>query len=427
MSNETDVRLILYGATWCPDCRRSKKFLSEQRIPYEYVDIENNEAAQKIVQDHNNGKQIIPTIILKNGQVLVEPSNAELAVALELKTVASRRVYDLIVVGGGPSGLTAAIYAAREGIETLVIERSAPGGQAGVTERLDNYPGFADGITGSEFAEQLTKQAHRFGVEILSAQDVVEIGPCNQENEMEADAPAHTHYWVRTASDERYEGTAVLLATGSTYRRLNVQGEEDFIGAGVHFCATCDGPFYKGKSVYVVGGGNSAAEEGIFLTRFASDVTLLVRSSELRASKVVKDKVESLSNMKVRYNTEIQEFRGESKLKEVVVKDNKSGETSSEHPAAVFVFVGLDPNTQFLKNTKVELDQYNFIKTNRTLETNLPGVFACGDAREGSTKQVASAVGEGATAALMIREYLKDHHEIADKSLIIEEEAAMSY
>lgn len=423
MSSE-NKDLVLYGANWCPDCKRSKKFLNEQRIPYQYIDIQNDEAAQKTVQDYNNGKQIIPTIVFPNGKVLVEPSNAELAKALDLKTIASRKFYDLIVVGGGPAGLTAAIYAAREGIETLVIEKSGLGGQAAITERLDNYPGFAEGITGAEFAEQLSKQARRFGVELLAAQDVTSVGACDDmvcgNN---GQPPAQT--WVRTESGQQYEAKAVLIATGSSYRRLNADGEEDFIGAGVHFCATCDGPFYKGKPVYVVGGGNSAAEESIFLTRFASQVTLLVRRNALTASKVIKDKIGSLKNLDVRYNTEIKTFEGKHKLKAVKVLNNKTGETTEENPAAVFVFVGLDPNTGFLKGGPVKLDEYGFIVTSRTLETNLPGVFAAGDVRQGSTKQVASAVGEGATVALMVREYLKENADLEDKARFIEEDTAL--
>lgn len=423
--NSENPGIVLYGATWCPDCKRSKKFLAEQRIPYQYIDIENDEAAQKIVQNYNGGKQIIPTIVMPTGKILVEPSNAELAKALDLKTLASRHFYDLIIVGGGPAGLTAAIYAAREGIDTLVIERSGLGGQAGVTERLDNYPGFAQGITGAEFADQLKEQAQRFGVELLTAQDVTEIGNC-ESMQCNAEGQKQPQHWVKTGDGEKYETVALLLATGSSYRRLGATGEEDFIGAGVHFCATCDGPFYKGKSVFVVGGGNSAAEESIFLTRFASKVTLLVRKDQLKASKVIKDKVATLKNMEVRYNTEVQEFNGEHKLKGVKLFNNKTGETTTENPAAVFVFVGLDPNTAFLKKGPVELDEYNFIKTSRTLETNVPGIFAAGDARTGSTKQVASAVGEGATAALMIREYLKEQENLEDKAQLIEEDVVLA-
>lgn len=424
MAAETEEQapITVYGALWCPDCKRAKKFLNEQRVKFNWVDIENNEEAQKIVQDYNDGKQIIPTIVFSDNSILVEPSNAELATKLGLQSEAKNKFYDLIVVGGGPAGLTAAIYAAREGIETLVIERSSLGGQAGVTERLDNYPGFSKGITGAAFANELSEQAQRFGVEILPAQEVIEIGTEDvvEPNHAHADAK-DDHRYVKTAAGKIYGATAVLLAPGSTYKRLDVEGEEDFIGAGVHFCATCDGPFYRGKELFVIGGGNSAAEEGIFLTRFGSKVTLLVRGEKLAASKVIVDKVNSLPNMEVRYNTEVKAFKGKTKLTDITIQDNKTGQSRDEAAAGVFVFVGLKPNTEFLKDSpKIKLDERGFIKTDKSLETSLSGVFAAGDARTGSTKQVASAVGEGATAALMIREYLKEHQEQADSAAVIE-------
>jgi thioredoxin reductase (NADPH) len=413
--------IVLYGALWCPDCKRAKKFLNEQRISFSWIDIEQQPAAQKIVQDHNNGKQIIPTIFFPDGQVLVEPTNAELAKALGLQTIAKNSFYDLIVVGSGPAGLTAAIYAAREGIETLVIERSGLGGQAGVTERLDNYPGFSKGITGAAFAEELVEQARRFGVEILPAQEIVEVGTDAMLPPLTGHGGHNDHRYVKTGSGDIYGATAVLLAPGSSYKRLGVEGEEDFIGAGVHFCATCDGPFYKGQEIFVIGGGNSAAEEGIFLTKFGSKVTLLVRGDKLSASKVIVDKVNSLANMEVRFQTEVKAFKGETRLQSVTLHNLQTDETYEEKPGGVFVFIGLTPNTAFLGSTAaIKLDERGFIPTSRTLETSLPGVFAAGDARAGSTKQVASAVGEGATAALMVREYLKDHESQADYANLVE-------
>jgi len=414
--------ILLYGATWCPDCKRAKKFLNEQRIPYEWIDIENNPEAQKIVQDRNDGKQIIPTIFFPDDSILVEPSNAELAKKLGLQAMAKNKFYDLIIVGSGPAGLTASIYAAREGIETLVIERSSVGGQAGVTARLENYPGFSKGIAGATFAEELGEQARRFGVEILPAQEVTEVGATRTLDHMNSGHSQEQRY-VKTEAGEVYYATAVLLAPGSNYRRLGVAGEEDFIGAGVHFCATCDGPFYKGKEIFVVGGGNSAAEEGIFLTKFGSKVTLLVRSDKLAASKVIVDKVNSLPNMEVRFNTEVKAFKGQKRLESITLYDKQSDKTSEEVAGGVFVFIGLDPNTQFLRNSPaIRLNERNFITTSRTLETSLPGIFAAGDARADSTKQVASATGEGATAALMIREYLKEQADIADRSAMIEKD-----
>jgi thioredoxin reductase (NADPH) len=327
--------------------------------------------------------------------MLVEPSNAELASKLGLQTRARMAYYDLICVGGGPASLTAALYAAREGLEVLVIEKSGLGGQAGVTERLDNFPGFPDGIGGAEFADRLTAQARRFNVETLQAQEVTSI---RKEEES---------LYVKTTDGNEYGARAVLVATGSTYRRLGAPGEDDLIGAGIHFCATCDGPFYKGQHVVVIGGGNSAGEESLFLARFAEKVTILVRGEALTASQIVIDKVSENPKIEVRYNAEVVEFHGENgKLSAITLKDRRSSATEKITPKGAFVFIGLNPNSGFLP-AEIKKDKYGFVITNPTLETSLPGVFAAGDVRLGSTKQAASAVGEGATAALMVREYLK--------------------
>ena len=389
-----ETSITVYGAPWCPDCKRSKQFLAEQRVDYSWVDIDVDEEARSYVQRVNDGKQIIPTIVFGDGSVLAEPTNAELAAKLGISPKAERETYDLIVVGGGPCGLTTAIYAAREGIETLIVERSGVGGQAGVTERIENYPGFPEGITGGQLADQMRAQAEGFGVEILPAQAVSRLHP------------AGNSWAVMTESGDEYSSGVVLIASGSTYRRLNVPGEDDLIGAGVHFCATCDGPFYRGQDMVVVGGGNSGVEEGLFLTKFANKVTVLEVREQLGASQILRDKAESHPRMEVRLNTTVQEFRGNGRLSSVVVKDLKTGELEELTPGAVFVFIGLTPNTDFIKDV-VELDQWGFIKAGPTMETSAAGVFAAGDARGGSTKQVASAVGEGATAALMVRQFLE--------------------
>ena len=256
--------ITVYGAYWCPDCRRSKQFLGEHQIPYNWVDIEEDPEAERFVIETNNGKRIIPTIVFADGESLTEPTNSQLAQKLGLRTKASRSHYDLIVIGGGPAGLTTALYTAREAIDTLVIERAAFGGQAAGTEKLDNMPGFPEGVEGIDFSQRLRQQAERFGVELLQAQEVSTL-----------DRKGNLHC-LHTADGGTYSASAVLIATGSRYRRLNVPGESDYLGAGVHFCATCDGPFYRGKKVAVVGGGNSATEESLLLTKFAEHVTLLV-------------------------------------------------------------------------------------------------------------------------------------------------------
>ena len=349
------------------------------------------------MQQVQNGGLSIPTIVFEDGSILIEPSNAELATKLGLETRAKCNFYDLIIVGGGPTALTAAIYAARDGYDVLVIERSGLGGQAGITERLDNYPGFPEGVTGAEFAERIIAQAKRYGVELLSAQNVVKVG-----NDLDA-------HFVETDSGNKYRSNAVLIATGSTYKRLGATGEDEFIGAGIHFCATCDGPFYKGREVAVIGGGNSAVEEAAFLTRFCPKVTIFVRGSELSASKLASDKALNSPEMEVRFNTQVMEFKGQhNRMDTVVVKNTETGKIEELHPAGVFVFIGLSPNSKHFKDV-VKVDAQGFIMTGIDFQTSMEGIFAAGDVRAGSTKQLVSAAGEGAAAALAIREHLRGH------------------
>ena len=389
-----DSSITMYGTLWCGDCKRAKKFLGEQRIRYDYVDVEQDADGLAFIEPVNNGKQIVPTIVFGDGGILVEPTNAELAAKLGLKTTAKRQFYDLIVIGSVLAGLTAALYAVREGIDTLVIERGGVGGQAAITERLDNFPGFPEGVSGAEFADLLQAQAERFGVEILTAQEATGIS-------MDGD-----YCVVRTGDGGEYGCWAILLGTGSTYRRLGVPGEDDFIGAGVHFCATCDGPFYRDQEVLVVGGGNSAGEESIFLTRFASKVTIAVRGERMKASQVVRESVESDPKIEVLTGTTVEELRGDGRLRSVVLRDTRTGEQQEIAPAGVFVFVGLVPNTGFVRD-QIATDENGFILTDAGLRTNVPGIFAAGDCRAGSTNQAASAAGEGAAAALAIRRYLE--------------------
>lgn len=388
------TEITLYGTLWCSDCKRTKKFFGEQRVHYKFVDVDMDKEGLALVERVNMGKTIIPTLVFEDGSTLSEPSNAELADKLGLQTAARNAFYDLIVVGSGPAGLTAALYAAREGIETLVIERAGVGGQAGVTELLDNFPGFPEGISGNDFADRLRQQAERFGVEILQAQEVTKI---DQEGQYRC---------VHTADGREYRSWAVLLATGSTYRRLDVPGEADYIGAGIHFCATCDGAFYRDRELLVIGGGNSAGEEGIFLTKFASKVTIATRDDRLSASKVIVDKIEGHPKIDVLTNVTPAQFKGNGKLSTVVLTDTKSGDMRELEVPGVFVFIGLTPNTEIFQGA-VALDERGFIVTDGMLQTSMEGVFAAGDVRQGSTKQAASAAGEGAAAALAMRRYIE--------------------
>ncbi len=391
----------VYSTVWCPDCKRAKQFLNEHRIPFVNIDIEEEPEARAYVEQVNNGMRIVPTIVFPDDSILTEPSNAQLAEKLNIPTRATREFYDAIVIGSGPTGLTAALYLAREGIETLVIERSGIGGQVGTTVALENFPGFDEGIGGAELAERLGRQAARFGVEIVQAQEVTRIARNGE------------HLEVGTGDGSRYRAHTVLLATGARYRRLGVPGEDDLIGVNVHFCATCDGAFYKGKKVLVVGGGNSGFEEGLFLTRFADKVDIIEYMPTVKASAILQENVAQNPKMSVTTNHAIKELRGsKSKLDAVIVEDRATGEIKELHPDGVFVFIGLTPNSDLVA-AHVELDQWGFVITDKTLMTSVPGLFAAGDVRSGSTKQAASAAGEGATAALMMRAYLKEQSHIS--------------
>jgi thioredoxin reductase (NADPH) len=389
----------VYGASWCPDCKRSKRFLSDQRIAFEWHDIETDPGGLAIVQERNAGNNVIPTIVFPDGSHLSEPTNEELADKLGIERTAMQHVYDLLIVGGGPAGLTTAIYAARENLEVLVVDSKGLGGQAGITERLDNYPGFPEGVGGAELADRFVRQARRYGVEMLQAVSVVQITSDDEQVDVE------------TATGDHYHARAALLATGSSYRRTGAPGEEDLIGAGIHFCATCDGPFYQGaEELVVIGGGNSGLEEGLFLTQFVDLVTIVQREGRLTANRLLQDKVGMDPKMRVLLHREVTAFRakedGSGKLGAIELRNTETGEGEELHPAAAFVFVGLDPNTGFVKG-QVDLDERGLIVTGVDFQTSMPGVFAAGDVRSGSTKQLASAVGEGAAAAICMRQYLE--------------------
>jgi thioredoxin reductase (NADPH) len=397
----------VYGTPWCPDCKRAKKFLGEQRVAYDWTDIEQDAEALRYVEQLQNGGRTIPTIVFPDGSHLLEPSNDQLARKLGLQLKAQRHFYDLIIVGGGPAGLTASIYGAREGIECLIIEKSALGGNAGVTERIDNYPGFPEGIGGGELADRFVEQARRYGVELLSAVGVKSVAQDGND------------VVVTTDQGDDYCAYAGIIATGSSYRRLNVPGEDELIGAGVHFCATCDGPFYKGADeLLVIGGGNSGLEEGLFLAQFAKKVRIVEFGPELKASQLLQDKVRSHPQFEVHTNVQVTELRAENnRLAAVIAKDRETGAELTFRPRAAFVFIGLDPNTGFLKG-QVELDRWGFVITNDMLQTNVPGVYAAGDVRAGSTKQIASAVGEGAAVLLHVRQRLQQQAHIPAHDLV---------
>ncbi len=307
-----------------------------------------------------------------------------------------KKVHDVVMVGAGPAALSAAIYTTREDIGTLLFERGVVGGLAAVTDWVDNYPGFPKGIQGLELAEGLRGQAERFGA-------VIELGEVTKiVNEGDVKK-------LETTSGDIYAKT-ILVATGSDYKKIGVPGEQEYYARGVHYCATCDGAFYRDKRLVVVGGGNSAVQESLFLTRFASHIDILVRSS-VKASDVLQqdlDEAVKAGKITVHLQTSTDEIVGEDNKVVKVTGTDKTKNAKVEFPTdGVFVFVGLKPNTEFLQASGIELDPIGLVKTNEHLQTSMPGVFAAGDVRSGATMQIATAVGEGATAALIIREYLE--------------------
>lgn len=315
---------------------------------------------------------------------------------VEVKDATAHRIWDVVMIGAGPAALSAAVYTTREDITTLLFEKGVIGGLAAITDWVDNYPGFPKGISGLELSENLRLQAERFGA-VIELGEVLEI------------TDAGDHKLLKTTSGD-IKARAVLIATGSDYKKIGVPGEQEYYARGVHYCATCDGAFYRDKRLVVVGGGNSAVQEAIFLTRFASHIDLLVRGDKMRASDVLqKELLKHKDKISVHLNHTTDEIVGKAGSITHVVSTHTTTKKIIEFKTdGVFIFVGLSPNTQFLKTSKVKLDSIGLIKTDNELCTSMKGVFAAGDVRSGATMQIASATGEGATAALKIREYLDD-------------------
>jgi thioredoxin reductase (NADPH) len=307
----------------------------------------------------------------------------------------AKEIHDLITIGAGPAALSTAVYSTREDIDTILYEKGVIGGLAAVTDIIDNYPGFTAGISGLELADDLKKHAERFGAEIRLG-EVISIS--SDDGLLK----------LNTTDGDIY-AKSVLLATGCDYKKLGIKGEAEYLSRGVHYCATCDGAFYRDKKIVVVGGGNSATQEALFLTKFASSIDMLVRGDRLRASEILIDEVNRNPKIKIFYNVSTDEIVGDgTKVIKVVATNTKTSKSIDYVTDGVFVFIGLKPNTEFLKDGPVKLNEIGQIITDDDLKTNVKGVFAAGDVREHATMQIASAIGEGAKAALEIREYLNE-------------------
>ena len=306
--------------------------------------------------------------------------------------VDARADYDVIIIGGGATGLSAALYATRAMQKTLLLEKVACGGQILLTDLIENYPGFPDGVTGPDLAQLYEKQAAKFGTEVKY--ELVEA--------LRIDQPRK----VVVTSDGEYTAKAIIIATGGEHNKLGVPGEDTYAGKGVSYCATCDGNFFRNQPVAVVGGGDSAVQEALYLTKMTSKVTVIHRRDQLRASRILQERAFSNPKLEFKWNTVVEEVRGNGLMQSLLLKDASTGDPSLFQVPGVFVFIGFHPNTQFLRSGTLQLDGGGHVITNLRMETNLPGIFAAGDVRAMSDRQLGSAVGDGITAALSAYHYI---------------------
>ena len=408
--NFTGLRVI--GSRYSPDTFRVRDFLSKNRILFTWIDLETDPNVDRLLKQFGVTESDTPVVAFGSMLLLRNPSNREIADAVGIHQPLEDLVYDLVVVGGGPAGLAAAVYGASEGLRTAVLEHTAPGGQAGSSMRIENYLGFPTGLTGSELAGRAILQANKFGVH-LSVPTMV--NRLSFEN-------AYTI--VHLDGSERVTAKCLLIATGADYRRLGVEGSEKFEGTGVYYAATiAEGQLCSGSQVIVVGGGNSAGQAAVFLSGHARNVQLLIRGDDLHKnmSSYLVRRIEQTPNIELVCNTTIRRMHGNTHLKSVDTLNSKTGEERMLETAGVFSFIGADPRTGWLPE-EIERDEKGFVRTGADvatsphwtsarhpflLETSRPGVFAAGDVRSGSVKRVASAVGEGAMAVQFVHERLK--------------------
>ena len=303
-------------------------------------------------------------------------------------------MYDVIIIGGGPAGLTAGLYAGRAKLKTLLIEQLVAGGQAAITDLIDNYPGVADGSIGPEITEQMERQAKKFGCEFTMA-EVVGVNFTGKEK-------------IVTTTDGEFKGKTVIIASGTTHRKLGCPGEEEFIGRGVSFCATCDAAFFEDAPVAVVGGGDSAISIALYVTKFSSEVYVIHRRDALRATKVVQDKAFANPKIKIMWDSVVDEIKGSQTVEKIVLKNVKTGSLTDLPVDGVFMYIGLTPNTGFLDGA-IELNEQGYVPVTANMETNVPGVFSAGDVNAKLLRQVVTAVGDGATAAVAAERYIEEN------------------
>ncbi len=401
------------GTLWSLSSHQVKDFLTRHQIPYQWLDIEKDETAHKLVEG-TAAETKLPVIFFPDGKTLVEPNLQELADKVGLQTRAALPFYDIIVIGSGPAGLAAAVYAGSEGYKCLVIEKAAPGGQAGSSPKIENYLGFPAGISGDDLTRRAVSQAKRFGVEIVSAQEASQI------------VVNDAYRIVKLNDGTEISCHAVLIATGASFHTLKMPGADKLTGAGIYYgAAYTEAMNYKDGDVYVVGGANSAAQGAIYLSQFARKVTVLIRGHEPTASKHLVDAMQSNTKIEILTDTDLLEVNGSNTLEQIVIKNTKSNETKTFDASALFVFIGVQPQSKIVSELvmcsgkgyvftgpDVMVDKkppphWTLERDPFLLETSTPGIFAAGDVRYGTSHRVASAVGEGAIAYALMKEYLK--------------------
>jgi thioredoxin reductase (NADPH) len=404
------------GTLWSASSHNVKEFLARSQIPYQWLDIEKDAEARELVESVSVERPRLPTIFFPDGSLLVDPDLRTLADRVGMTTKAERPFYDLIIIGAGPAGLAAAVYGASEGLRTVVVEKEAPGGQAGTSARIENYLGFPQGVSGADLTRRATTQAQRLGAEILTAQEVTGI---------RVDDP---YRFVTLGDGSELSCHALLISTGVKVRELDVPGIEKFVGGSVYYgAATSEAVHYKDKKVFVIGGANSAGQGAMFLSRFASEVIVLIRGDSLQASmsQYLIDQIDGTDNISLMVKTEVKGVEGGETLEEITLENFKSGESENVDADAIFIFIGAIPHTEIVKGV-VERDDAGFIYTGQDLmhdgrrpknwrprrdpflmETSVPGIFAAGDVRHGVIRRVASAVGQGSVAVTLVHKYLE--------------------
>jgi thioredoxin reductase (NADPH) len=410
--------LRVLGTRWSSKSYEIRDFLARNQIPYQWLDAEaaaGEPEVQRLVAQVSEAEHKLPVLCFADGECLTEPDLHEVAAKLGLQMKAGLEFYDLAIVGGGPAGLAAAVYGASEGLKTLMVEREAPGGQAGLSSRIENYLGFPSGLSGGDLARRAVTQAKRFGVEILAPVEATSV---------RVEGP---YRYVKFSDGSEISCHTLLLATGVQWRELDIPGMSRLQGAGVYYgAASTEALSCRGEDVYVVGGANSAGQAAMFFSKYAQRVVMLVRGPSLAAtmSQYLIDQIKETPNIELCFNSRVTEVHGEERLEAITVTCDQSGETSLISSRSLFIFIGAQPATAWLDGV-VERDERGFILTGPDLmkdrkrpkswtldrdpgllETNVPGIFAIGDVRHGSTKRVASGVGEGSVAIQFVHQYL---------------------